>query len=52
MSLPRRRPHRQGDRHRQPLARGLRLVENVATTWGVWSRGRHGKTVWALVMAD
>jgi len=32
--------------------RGLHLVENIATAWGVWSRGRHGKTVWALVMAD
>lgn len=32
--------------------RGLRLVENIATAWGVWSRGRHGKTVWALLMAD
>ena len=32
--------------------RGLHLVENVAAAWGVWSRGRHGKTVWALVMAD
>lgn len=32
--------------------RGLRLVENIATAWGVWSRGRHGKTVWALVVRD
>ncbi|MGW2236296.1 ATP-binding protein [Streptomyces sp. NPDC001759] len=31
--------------------RGLRLVESVAAAWGVWSRGRHGKTVWALVLA-
>ncbi|SNX63535.1 anti-sigma regulatory factor (Ser/Thr protein kinase) [Streptomyces sp. TLI_55] len=31
--------------------RGLHLVENVAAAWGVWSRGRHGKTVWALVLA-
>ncbi|MDX3307833.1 ATP-binding protein [Streptomyces sp. NPDC054884] len=29
--------------------RGLHLVEHIATAWGVWSRGRHGKTVWALV---
>ncbi|MEI5524154.1 ATP-binding protein [Streptomyces brasiliscabiei] len=29
--------------------RGLRLVEHLAAAWGVWSRGRHGKTVWALV---
>ncbi|MGW2520161.1 ATP-binding protein [Streptomyces sp. NPDC001617] len=32
--------------------RGLHLVENIAAAWGVWSRGRHGKTVWALVLAD
>ncbi|MET9383812.1 ATP-binding protein [Streptomyces sp. NPDC002928] len=31
--------------------RGLHLVEHVAAAWGVWSRGRHGKTVWALVLA-
>ncbi|MFI1357083.1 ATP-binding protein [Streptomyces sp. NPDC020898] len=31
--------------------RGLHLVEHLATTWGVWSRGKHGKTVWALVTA-
>lgn len=31
--------------------RGLHLVESIATAWGVWSRGRHGKTVWALVTA-
>ncbi|MEV1069567.1 ATP-binding protein [Streptomyces sp. NPDC050263] len=29
--------------------RGLHLVEHIAAAWGVWSRGRHGKTVWALV---
>jgi len=29
--------------------RGLHLVEHLATAWGVWSRGGHGKTVWALV---
>jgi anti-sigma regulatory factor (Ser/Thr protein kinase) len=29
--------------------RGLLLVEHIASAWGVWSRGRHGKTVWALV---
>ncbi|MFD5761691.1 ATP-binding protein, partial [Streptomyces sp. NPDC127044] len=29
--------------------RGLHLVEGVAVAWGVWSRGRRGKTVWALV---
>jgi len=32
--------------------RGLHLVENIAAAWGVWSRGHHGKTVWALVIAD
>lgn len=32
--------------------RGLHLVENIAAAWGVWSRGRHGKTVWALVLAN
>ncbi|MFJ7075968.1 ATP-binding protein [Streptomyces sp. NPDC098781] len=31
--------------------RGLHLVENLAAAWGVWSRGRHGKTVWALILA-
>jgi anti-sigma regulatory factor (Ser/Thr protein kinase) len=36
----------------EEAGRGLHLVENVAAAWGVWSRGRHGKTVWALVMAD
>ncbi|MFE2211854.1 ATP-binding protein [Streptomyces canus] len=36
----------------EETGRGLHLVENIATAWGVWSRGRHGKTVWALVMAD
>ncbi|MEU6842907.1 ATP-binding protein [Streptomyces sp. NPDC046716] len=29
--------------------RGLHLVEALAEAWGVWHRGRHGKTVWALV---
>jgi len=29
--------------------RGLHLVEHLATAWGVWSAGRHGKTVWALI---
>lgn len=32
--------------------RGLHLVETVAAAWGVWSRGHHGKTVWALVMVN
>ncbi|GGX67541.1 ATP-binding protein [Streptomyces minutiscleroticus] len=31
--------------------RGLHLVEQLTTAWGVWSRGVHGKTVWALVPA-
>ncbi|MFC8130082.1 ATP-binding protein [Streptomyces sp. NPDC057302] len=29
--------------------RGLRLLDAVSEAWGVWQRGRHGKTVWALV---
>ncbi|MEU6989801.1 ATP-binding protein [Streptomyces sp. NPDC046465] len=29
--------------------RGLRLLDTVAEAWGVWRRGRYGKTVWALV---
>ncbi|MFE0105203.1 ATP-binding protein [Streptomyces sp. NPDC059009] len=29
--------------------RGLRLVDAFAEAWGVWRRGRYGKTVWALV---
>ncbi|MEV0279962.1 ATP-binding protein [Streptomyces sp. NPDC050610] len=29
--------------------RGLHLVEAVAETWGVWHRGRLGKTVWAVL---
>jgi len=29
--------------------RGLHLVDQVARTWGVRPRWRHGKTVWALV---
>ncbi|MCX5258096.1 ATP-binding protein [Streptomyces canus] len=36
----------------EETGRGLHLVENIAAAWGVRSRGRHGKTVWALVMAD
>lgn len=36
----------------EETGRGLHLVEHVAAAWGVWSRGRHGKTVWALVMSD
>jgi len=32
--------------------RGLHLVEHIAVAWGVWSRGRYGKTVWALVAAS
>ncbi|MEU6063138.1 MULTISPECIES: ATP-binding protein [Streptomyces] len=37
---------------RAETGRGLHLVESIAAAWGVWSRGRHGKTVWALVVAD
>ncbi|MFJ2767464.1 ATP-binding protein [Streptomyces sp. NPDC087300] len=29
--------------------RGLRLLDTLADAWGVWRRGSHGKTVWALV---
>ncbi|MET7696171.1 ATP-binding protein [Streptomyces sp. NPDC005485] len=31
--------------------RGLHLVEGIAAAWGVWGRGRYGKTVWVLVPA-
>ncbi|TPQ21791.1 ATP-binding protein [Streptomyces sporangiiformans] len=31
--------------------RGLHLVEHLTAAWGVWGRGREGKTVWALVPA-
>lgn len=37
---------------RAETGRGLHLVESIAAAWGVWSRGRHGKTVWALVTTD
>ncbi|MFG2499824.1 ATP-binding protein [Streptomyces sp. NPDC048441] len=33
----------------QENGRGLRLLDELAEAWGVWQRGRHGKTVWALV---
>ncbi|WP_306337855.1 ATP-binding protein [Streptomyces sp. KL118A] len=29
--------------------RGMRLLDALAETWGVWWRGGRGKTVWALV---
>ncbi|MEU0076252.1 ATP-binding protein [Streptomyces sp. NPDC006332] len=29
--------------------RGLFLVRHIASAWEVWSRGRHGQTVWVLV---
>jgi anti-sigma regulatory factor (Ser/Thr protein kinase) len=32
--------------------RGLHLIETIAAAWGVWSRGAHGKTVWALISAN
>ncbi|WP_367321213.1 ATP-binding protein [Streptomyces sp. HUAS ZL42] len=35
----------------EETGRGLHIVEHTAAAWGVWSRGRHGKTVWALVPA-
>ncbi|MEU5956964.1 ATP-binding protein [Streptomyces sp. NPDC047525] len=31
--------------------RGLRLLDALSEAWGVWQRGRYGKTVWALVRA-
>ncbi|MFE2064472.1 ATP-binding protein [Streptomyces sp. NPDC059467] len=31
--------------------RGLHLVQTIAAAWGVWGRGTHGKTVWALITA-
>ncbi|KPI19820.1 hypothetical protein OK074_7743 [Actinobacteria bacterium OK074] len=31
--------------------RGLHIVTELATAWGVWHRGGRGKTVWALVGA-
>ncbi|MFI6039090.1 ATP-binding protein [Streptomyces sp. NPDC051315] len=42
---PRPRAVSEWDEH----GRGLHLVETVAAAWGVWNRGRHGKTVWALL---
>ncbi|MFD7370999.1 hypothetical protein ACFV87_06125, partial [Streptomyces mirabilis] len=50
-SPPAHPPYRAPPRARggAPPPRGLHLVEGVAVAWGVWSRGRHGKTVWALV---
>ncbi|WP_405670850.1 ATP-binding protein [Streptomyces sp. NBC_01530] len=39
-------------REGEETGRGLHLVEHVAAAWGVWSRGHHGKTVWALVIAN
>ncbi|MEU9432786.1 ATP-binding protein [Streptomyces sp. NPDC048252] len=44
---PRLRPVGEAEEH----GRGLHLVEHLAAAWGVWGRGRHGKTVWALVTA-
>jgi anti-sigma regulatory factor (Ser/Thr protein kinase) len=35
----------------EETGRGLRLVEAVAAAWGVWTAGRQGKTVWALVLS-
>ncbi|MEV5978164.1 ATP-binding protein [Streptomyces sp. NPDC052114] len=29
--------------------RGVWLLDTLAEAWGVWRRGRYGKTVWALV---
>ena len=36
----------------EEAGRGLHLVANLAAAWGVWSRGRYGKTVWALIPSD
>ncbi|KUO21704.1 ATP-binding protein [Streptomyces dysideae] len=36
----------------EETGRGLHLVEHIAAAWGVWSRGRYGKTVWALILAN
>jgi len=36
----------------EEAGRGLHLVESLAEAWGVWSRGRYGKTVWVLVSAS
>ena len=45
--VPRLRAVGDGEEH----GRGLHLVEHIAAAWGVWGRGRHGKTVWALIVA-
>ncbi|MFJ1603186.1 ATP-binding protein [Streptomyces sp. NPDC088253] len=47
LAAPRLRPVSEGEE----TGRGLHLVEGVAVAWGVWSRGRYGKTVWAVVAA-
>ncbi|MFG2960616.1 ATP-binding protein [Streptomyces sp. NPDC048291] len=39
-------------READETGRGLHLVGTVAAAWGVWSRGVHGKTVWALISVD
>ncbi|WP_420035230.1 ATP-binding protein [Streptomyces sp. cg28] len=31
------------------IGRGLRLLDALAETWGVWHRGPHGRTTWALI---
>jgi anti-sigma regulatory factor (Ser/Thr protein kinase) len=36
----------------EETGRGLHLVGHIAAAWGVWSRGRYGKTVWALILAN
>ncbi|MFC9847330.1 ATP-binding protein [Streptomyces sp. NPDC060223] len=36
----------------EETGRGLHLVESLAEAWGVWNRGRYGKTVWVLVPAS
>jgi anti-sigma regulatory factor (Ser/Thr protein kinase) len=44
-------PRMRAPEPREESGRGLHLAEHVAAAWGVWSRGSHGKTVWALVHA-
>ncbi|WP_329545896.1 ATP-binding protein [Streptomyces sp. NBC_01356] len=36
----------------EETGRGLHIVESIAEAWGVWSRGRYGKTVWVVVAAS
>ncbi|MFK4067344.1 ATP-binding protein [Streptomyces sp. NPDC029674] len=40
---------RTADAWEDESGRGMRLLDAIAEAWGVWRRGRYGKTVWALV---